>query len=64
MAGVSTIRISAEDNKKDIENYCRIRAEQLKADKGLSDEKAAGIAVSVAANAEGKPISCSLPFQY
>ena len=55
MAGIATIRISVEDNKKDIENYCLIRAAQLKADKGLTDEKASTIAASVAKNAEGRP---------
>jgi len=52
-SGIASIKVTANENGKDIVNYCTIRAEQLKLEKGLTDEKASSIAASVAKSADG-----------
>jgi hypothetical protein len=53
-AGLSSIKISVNDNRNDIDEYCKVQAEQLKSDLCLTEEKANSIAGIVANSAQGE----------
>jgi hypothetical protein len=53
-AGLSSIKISGNDNRSDIDEYCKVQAEQLKSDLCLTEEKANSIAGIVANSVEGE----------
>jgi len=53
-AGLSSIKISVNENRSDIEEYCKVQAEQLKSDLCLSEEKTNSITKTVANSVEGE----------
>lgn len=55
-SGLASIKIRTEDNKHDIDEYCRVEANKLKETFPLSDEKASTIASTVANSVKG--MSC------
>ena len=52
-SGLANIKIKSEDNKHDINLYSRIEADKLKLTFNLAEERAAGIASTVANSVEG-----------
>jgi hypothetical protein len=52
-AGLASIKITTDDNKGDIDEYCQVEANKLKATFKLSDERASTIASTVASSVGG-----------
>ncbi|KAF2178004.1 putative zinc finger protein [Zopfia rhizophila CBS 207.26] len=52
-SGLTSIKIRIEDNKHDIDEYCRVKAENLKGELKLTEEKVNTIASTVANSIEG-----------
>lgn len=52
-SGVSSLKIEADDNRADIEEYCQIEAAKLKDRFKLTDERASEISSMIVASSEG-----------